>query len=87
MIAAAVNQIARFMVDWMKERFFQKPDDQKVTRIVRYESGTGEVFESTTHCFTEKVSLSLTRLASGASRSDQGRVNSSATVGATPGDI
>jgi hypothetical protein len=45
MIAAAVNQIARFMVDWMKERFFQKPDDPKVTRIVRYESGTGEVIE------------------------------------------
>ncbi len=45
MIAAALNQIARFMVDWMKERFFQKPDDPKVTRIVRYESGTGEVIE------------------------------------------
>ena len=45
MIAAAVNQNARLMVDWMKERFFQKRDDPKVRRIVRYESGAGEVIE------------------------------------------
>jgi hypothetical protein len=44
MIAAAVNQIARLMVDWIKE-ILPKPDDPKVTRIVRYESGTGEVIE------------------------------------------
>jgi len=46
-----------------------------------------EDFESTLRFFTERLGLSLTRLASGASRSDQGRVNSSATVGAIPGDI
>ena len=42
-----------------------------------------EDFESTLRFFTEKLGLSLTRLASGASRSDQGV----STVGATPGDI
>jgi hypothetical protein len=30
MIAAAVNQIARLMVDWMKERFFQNRTIQKL---------------------------------------------------------
>ena len=66
-----------------------RPERRPPMRILGY-SWVGivtEDFESTTRFFTEKVSLSLTRLASGASRSDQGRVNSSATVGATPGDI
>jgi len=43
--AAAINQIARLMVDWMKARFSQKPDGTKVTRIIRYEAGNGEVLE------------------------------------------
>jgi len=43
--SAAINQIARLMVDWMKERFSEKPDNRKAVRIMKHEGENGEVIE------------------------------------------